>query len=216
MRIRAIAEKDYALILKLDKQVYPTNKPVTLNTIKSWYQNNPEFGLIYETKNIIRGVCITIPLNKQGWEKLTKGKLNESQLNQKSIFHNKRDKEIGLHIYHIEKLSNKANGISINSIKQLGKIIKKLRKENSTLKVIGFSGLCVTKEGIKLFEEKYNCREKRVVISEHIMEKLNRKILVKSKKQIKQKTKDGFVHKNRCKMLLTLPKDNSFVWTYLK
>ena len=47
---RAINKEDYKILLKLDKKVYPTSKPVTIKILNQWYQKNPEFGIIFEEK----------------------------------------------------------------------------------------------------------------------------------------------------------------------
>ncbi len=217
MQIRAIKKKDYSLILKLDKAVYPTNTPVTKLIIKEWYKNNPEFGLVFEENNKIVGVCIIIPLNKKGWDEFTNGKLNESQLKEEKIFSNKTHTKIGLHIYHIEKINKKVKSISIQSLKKIKKIIKNLRKKNAELKIIGFSGLCVTQSGINLFKEKYGCKENRMKSKEYILRKKGKKIvaILKNAKEVKKKMKNGFIFENRCELLLTQPKDNNLVWNYL-
>ncbi|MFH1325245.1 MAG: hypothetical protein ABIH49_00545 [archaeon] len=103
MNVRAINRKDYDKLLELDRKVYPTPNPVTPRILDSWFQKNPEFGIIFEENNKITGMCIVIPLNKIGWEKLINGELAESELSKETIFDNSRDKEIGIHIYHIEK-----------------------------------------------------------------------------------------------------------------
>ena len=86
MKVRAIQEEDFRLILDSDKKVYPTNSPVTSEIIKSWYLRNPEFGMIFEDKNGVVGMFIVIPLNKTGWEQLINGKLKESDMNSDKIF----------------------------------------------------------------------------------------------------------------------------------
>ena len=102
-----LAKKDYDIVLKLDKKVYPTKNPVTKKIISSWYKNNPEFGMKIDGKR--KGLCVVIPLNKSGWTKLINGELSESKVTGKYLFDNKRDKEIGIHIYHIEKFDKLKN-----------------------------------------------------------------------------------------------------------
>ena len=128
MKSRQIKQKDFDLILKQDKMVYPTDSPVTKKILTTWFQNNPEFGIIFKEKNKIVGNCIVIPLNKRGWTKLVNGKLNESDLNEKTIFNNKRDNKVGIQIYHIEKLDLKIKGLYINCLKKISKNIKDLKK----------------------------------------------------------------------------------------
>jgi len=217
MKFRSISKKDYELLLKLDRKVYPTDNPVTSEILSNWYKKNPEFGMIFEDdKGELEGVCISIPLNKNGWNKLINGKLSEADLNSKTLFDNSRDKEIGLHIYHIERLSDR-NDFYKDSLNGLNDIIQDLRKINPSLKIIGFSGLCVTPSGIGLFYNKFNCRERKFVNQEHIFRKEGKlKIFnINSYSQFSNVLKEGYEYLNRCKMLVLYPDEFSLIWDYL-
>lgn len=103
------------------------------------------------------------------------------------------------------------------SLKELKNILKNLRKDNIALKIIGFSGLCVTRSGIGLFENIFGCKEREFINTEHILKK-DRKIEVfytHSKTDLKEKLDQGYELVNRCKMLVTYPGEKSIVWTYL-
>jgi hypothetical protein len=214
MILRKITNKDYNLILELDKKVYPTKYPVTDSVISSWYINNPEFGMIYGDEGKIAGVCIIIPLNKDGWGKLISGELSESGMDNKTIFDNKRDKELGIHIYHIEKFDAKLKNFHRIVLKDLSNIINNLKKSNRELKVVGFSAMCVTKQGIDLFRKKFSCKEGDFVNTENVFEKDGR-LFVFDEKEVNQKIKQGYIHKNRCEMLVLYPDEKSIVWDYL-
>ncbi len=217
MKFRPIVEKDYELILELDKKVYPTDNPVTSDILSKWYKKNPEFGMIFENEGSkIQGFCMAIPLNKRGWNKLVDGELSEADLNSKTLFDNKRDKEMGLHIYHIEKFFEKKDFYK-SFLKSLNEIIKNLRKENPKLSIIGFSGLCVTPSGIGLFYNKFNCRERKFVNQEHIFKKDGELRVFKlgSSSQFSEKLKEGYEYLNRCKMLVLYPGELSVIWNYL-
>lgn len=217
MKFRSIIEKDYELLLELDKKVYPTDNPVTSEILSNWYRNNPEFGMIFEDESgKIQGVCVIIPLNKKGWNKLINGKLSESDLNPKTIFDNRRDKEIGLHIYHIERFSEKKDFYKY-SLSGLNEIIQNLRKINKELAIIGFSGLCVTPSGIGLFYNKFNCNERKFINQEYIFRKDGKLRIFKidSSLQFSNKLKEGYEYVNRCKMLVLYPGESSLIWDYL-
>lgn len=218
METRTLTRKDYELILEMDKKVYPTSSPVTKEIIKSWYINNPEFGAIFEENKEIVGVLIAIPLNKQSWKKLINGELKESEMNKKTIFNNSQDKELGIHIYHIEKLDGGIKEFYKTSLKYLASLLDNLKKKNSNLKVIGFSGLCVTNKGTHLFEKKFNCKERDFVIQEHIFQKNEQRIVLEtnSKEIIQNKINEGFGYLTKCKMLVLYPEEKSIVWRYLK
>jgi hypothetical protein len=215
MKLRAIKKQDYPLLLSLDKAVYPTNNPVTPKILDNWYAKNTEFGMVYEENGKVLGFCILIPLNSQGWKKLINGDITEADLDTKTLFDNSRDKEIGLHVYHIEKLDKTIKEFYKITLADLNNILNKLKKENPSLKICGFSGLCVTSEGIGLFN-KLNCKEKKFISPEHIMIKENKLKIASSKEEIIKLEKENYKIKNRCKMLVTLPKEDSLVWNFFK
>jgi len=215
MRLRAIKKEDYSLLLSLDKAVYPTSNPVTPEILDKWFAKNPEFGMIYEENSKVLGLSIVIPLNLSGWKKLIEGELAEADLGPKTIFDNSRDKEIGLHVYHIEKLDKIIKEFYKTALTDLNNLIIKLRKENKNLKISGFSGLCVTNEGIGLFN-KLNCKEKKFISPEHIMIKDNKLKIASNKEEIARLEKEGYKIKNKCKMLITLSNEESLVWNFLK
>ncbi|MDD3083635.1 MAG: hypothetical protein PHP82_01295 [Candidatus ainarchaeum sp.] len=218
MNIRTINKKDYSTILELDKKVYPTSFPVTKKIIQKWYVNNPEFGGIFEENGIIKGIIIAIPLNKNGWNALTQGELKEAEIEKNTLFNNLRDKELFIHIYHIEKLDKTIKQFHKLTLQYLNSIITNLKKENKLLEVNGFSGLCVTKEGINLFEKKFNCEEKDFIIQENILEKNGEKNVLESnsKKEINKKIQQGYKYINRCKMLVINKNEKSNLWEYIK
>lgn len=212
MSVRPITSNDYGLILQQDKAVYPTDSPVTKEVIQTWYAKNPEFGMIFEEDGKIVGDFIVVPLNKEGWEKLINGELAEAYCKD-YIFDNSKDKEIGLHGYHMEKLTDMKEFYKI-AFKALGKIINNLKMKNPELKVIGFSGLAVTPEGIGLCENKLNCKERDYISNENIMEKNSKKIVVKTD-EVENGKKQGYNYLNRCKMLVAYPNEKSIIWEYL-
>ena len=217
MNIHSITKEDYPLLMELDKKVYPTDDPVTPEIFNQWFANNPEFGILLKNEEETLGNAIIIPLNKKGWEGLTTGKLLESELNSKYIFDNTRDKELCIHIYHIEKLT-KIEKFHDLILKKLQEIISSLKDTNTQLTVSGFSGLCVTSQGIGLFYNKFNCREREFINTEVILEK-NSKIKIADEENLEELKKDlsqGWSYKNRCKMLVIYPNEFSIVWNYLK
>lgn len=213
---RTIIKNDYKKLLELDKKVYPTDIPVKPEILNSWYQNNPEFGIIFEDNDKISGMCIAIPLNESGWKKLVQGELAESQLDSSTIFKSGRDKLLGIHIYHIEKLDSNIQAFYKDSLRTLSSVVGNLMKNNPDLGVVGFSGFCVTSSGIGLFYNKFNCRERNFLSSEHILNKNGNLIIVNSSsmKKVSEFIEKGYSYNNRCKMLITYPDEISIVWRY--
>jgi deoxyhypusine synthase len=212
---RAIRPSDFDMLLEMDKKMYPTNSPVTKETIKSWYIRNPEFGMIYEKNNQIVGVFILIPLNDTNWKKLIDGKLKESEMNANTIFDNLKDKKIGLHIYHTEKLDSNIKEFYKRNFLDLSIILGKLKKHNPRLKLEGISSFSVSESGIGL-RTKLGYKERNFISDEHILEKNGEKFVAESKKEADEKIKKDYKYLNRCKMLVLYPNEKSIVWDYLK
>ncbi len=225
MQLRAIRKEDYQFILDLDKLIYPTDSPVTLEDVGRWYKNNPEFGMIYEEDGNIVGISVAIPLNSEGWKMITEGKISESQITDEMVFNPSKDKELGIYVYHIEKFERNAlapiKEFYKTVIRDLSVVVNKLKKDHKKLKVIGFSGLAVTKEGIILCEDKLGCKERSYICDEHILKKDGKRYVVKAdklhlKEIIEPKIKDGYSYINRCKMLVTYPGEKSIIWEYIR
>lgn len=86
------------------------------------------------------------------------------------------------------------------------------RAELYWLKVIGFSGLAVTTQGIGLLYNKFNYRERDFLRrKDGILEILD----TNSQEELGSKLKKGYEYINRCKMLVTFPWELSIVWNYL-
>ncbi|MBU0530538.1 MAG: hypothetical protein KKC05_02590, partial [Nanoarchaeota archaeon] len=149
--------------------------------------------------------------------KLTSGELSEGDLDSNTIFDNNRDSEVGIHIYHIEKF-NFSGKIHEFSLDYLSNIINSLKNNNPSLSVIGFSALCVTTDGIKLFYNKLNFRERDFINTEHIIRKNGNIEVIDSDSQLDiiNKMNDGYEYVTRCKMLVSLPGEISIVWSYFK
>lgn len=205
---------DYDWLLTADKKVYPTDKPVTFDNLDQWYQRNPEFSFFCGDR---AGVCATIPLNGKAWEALVAGAQSESSLGSNDIFDVARDDTLGLHVYHIERGPRSARGFYSFALEKLAQAIDKLRQTNPGLAVCGFSGYCVTKQGIGLFKDRFSCTESRLVSTEYIMQRNSRLTVfdLPSDADLKAKVSEGYELVNRCQMLVTSPGDKSIVWRFL-
>jgi len=213
---RPIKEKDFNLILKLDKKVYPTDSPVKQETIKKWYSNNPEFALIYEENKKITGLCIAIPMKADAWNKFIKGKIIESELNEKTIFRNSENQGLGIHIYHIEKLNKTIEKFYEKCFKDLAEIVRKMKKENKKLELTGISALCTTEKGINLFS-KLNFKEKNFFCKEYVIKEKGKKKVINAKTMEKlKKTSKNLKQTIRCKMLVLTPEQKSILWDYFR
>ena len=109
----------------------------------------------------------------------------------------------------MEKLDKSIPHFHKIALHELKKAILSLKKNNKNLKIIGFSGLAVTPEGIGLCENTLNCKEREFIIDEHILEKFNEKIIASTKKEADERIKLEYKYINRCKMLVLYPNEKS-------
>lgn len=211
-----LQEHEYDWLLQKDFEIYPAQNHVTEEVLREWYVHNPEFRTVFRYGADIAGVNVTIPLSRIGWRGLVNGDLVEAQCRAGYIFDPEKDNEIGLHIYHIRKNMNISSFYKL-ALSSLGQIILSLRVHNPSLKVIGFSALCVTEMGIRLFFNKLNCRESAFLTDEHIVKKNGQLAIINAGNYavLKNKLSEGYTYVHRCKMLLVYPNDASIVWSYI-
>jgi len=218
VNLRLIGKSDYRRILGFDNRVYPTKNPVTPTNMGTWYSNNPEFGMVYEFGGKTVGVCAFVPLKSSSWEKVINGTLSESDLGYKDIFDIKKDNEIALHNYHMEKLFLTEN-YYIKILSDLNKLLENLKKLNPELKIVGFSALGTTSLGLGLFQNRFNFQEKKFVSTEHILLKGKKLVLFNEidggQKALSKKLQEGYTYYQRCKMIVLEPNDFSLIWSYV-
>jgi hypothetical protein len=216
MTVDTLKEHEYAWLLEKDLEIYPTDKPVTVSVMKNWYVRNPEFGIAFRDGNEIIGANLAIPLNKKGWRGLIDGTLMESDCKGEYIFDWGKDREIGIHIYHIRRDSS-MKGFHTLALKALADSLSNLTRRNNALKIIGFSALCVTSRGIGLFYNKLNCKESAVIKNEYVLKKDDRIELFEFGRfeDLENKLSEGYEFVTRCKMLVSYPGDPSIVWSYI-
>jgi hypothetical protein len=218
MDVRTIAGSDYDRIIASDRALYPTLSPVTPDVIAGWYRNNPEFGSIFERDGQVCGVCVAIPLNDTGWEKLIAGEVPESQLDDRFVFKPGRDRSLALHIYHIERTQAWPQGqpFHIAALSRLQDSVGSLRHAHPDLSLEGFSALCVTAEGAALFA-KLGCSERDFIGAEHVLRRNGRlEVFHASSDQVlRDKLQEGYELVCRCKMLVSRRREPGVVWTHL-
>ncbi len=212
-----MTDSDLDLLIKLDRKIYPSSNAPSKKKYNIFYKNNPEFGIVFENKNKISGVCSFIPLNKKGFFDFINGKIIEDEINDSHIFDLKKDNELFLYIIHIENLSKQKEFFKkvLNVLKD---IIEKLKEKNSKLEVSGFSALCVTNQGVCLFYNKLNFIENKTMSKEYIFEKNKKRYIfeINSNKDFYKLINNGYFFVSRSKLLVLLKENPSIIWNYLK
>lgn len=228
--LRKIHVDDAAEIVDLDSSVYPVEDPVTADQLWAWYQNHPEFGMVYEQGGHTVGSCMVIAMTPAGWEKLIKNEISEATVGPDELFDaNRGDSEIGLHIYHLERHGNSdgdfPGGLFRRVFKDLGALVARLPGGKSAVaiggpRIVGISAYAVSSDGLRLFGQKLNFREREDMVSdEHILTRRSGEpavevVTVKSAAELQEalKARPGCTYQNRCQMLVLLPDEVSLAW----
>lgn len=232
MQTRPIQAQDYEAVLDADRRLYPTSSPLTEQVIHQWFSGHPQFGLIFtDALGRTIGQCIIVALTASGWGRLVAGELSESELDDGFLFNSQRDEEVGLHVYHIEKMQgwNKHQHGSFGyvAMQKLAQVLNHLDEERACqgkvpLGVCGFSSLAVSLSGINLFTTTFNCRERDAyVCQEFIMQQpysaAKRLEVFEGLDQgrLEEALAKGYAFVTRARMLVLLPGDPSVVWSIL-
>jgi hypothetical protein len=219
VHLRPIQKHDIKHILRLDNRVYPTADPVGQTTMESWYIRNPELGMVYDVGGKSVGAWAFIPLNQASWKKVIHGKLSERAIGPKHLFDITKDTEIGLHIYHVEKLLLSDN-YYIRILNDIQKLLMHLRIANPKLRIAGLSTIGSSSPALGLFQNRFNFQEKEFVSTEHIFLKGKKLIMFDEKdigqKGLSRKLDEGFTYYQKCKMLILEPNDFSLVWSHVE
>lgn len=163
-KYRPITKEDFAALLVAEESLFESK--VKVETLEQWFYKNPEFAQMYlhpEDPNVTIGSSIIIPLKKQAWEDLIGGMIMEHDITKEHIWEDAvKDPDIGLHMYHIEKDPKYAQcfpkRLGILALEDLASVLEKV-KEGSPLRICGFSGCTVTKDGFALFSKLYRAKE---------------------------------------------------------
>jgi hypothetical protein len=178
---------EYCNVLKSDQKLYPTQSPLTVQTLKDWHANNKDFGIIFyymdpsTEREVIVGNVIMVALHPDRWKSFVDGKddLSESSLiyagkgsSMESYLYNpstSSTRQFAVHIYHMEKSQEWANITDYNlratssdifAHMKLGQVIMHDIQE-ITLRLesmlVGISGLAVTESGYKVMKTVFGC-----------------------------------------------------------
>lgn len=172
----------YQAVIDADRAVYPTTtRGLTVPTLARWYGRYPDFGMLFsrsDRKDEIVAWCIAVPLKCAAWQRLLRGELLESELDEGTLFDNTVDDELGIHIYHIEKSLSYPSDLprfGIVALEGLADVLMRLRAlrvpvDRPPLHVQGLSGLATSRAGVSLFANLYGCRERDAYIcKEHLL-----------------------------------------------
>jgi hypothetical protein len=228
--------KQLSRLLHYEHELYPSTDSKSMERVVfAWYlpipasEEKARLQLIHRLANVyfnnrngeLLGFYMVLPLLETAYEDLLNGRLSELEISSEHLVTDASEcSRIGLHVYHIEKLANFDSSISDMVLRDVSRVLN----EFSNIEIIGWSGYCVSRSGIDLFYNKWNCYEVvsgNDVPEEHIFKdrKTGKLKVITCKRNEFQKlyvqNKD-LIYLHRCKMLLTRPNQYSPVWLYLR
>lgn len=228
--------KQLSQLLHYEHELYPSTDSKSMERVVSaWYlprsvsEEKRRLQLTHRLANVyfsnlsgeLLGFYMILPLLETAYEDLLKGRLSELEIGSEHLVTDaSKCSRIGLHVYHIEKLANFDASISDMVLRDVSRELN----EFQNIEVIGWSGYCVSRSGIDLFYNKWNCYEVvrgDDIPEEHIFKdrKTEELKLITCKrdesKKLYMQNKD-LIYLHRCKMLLTRPNQYSPVWLYLR
>ncbi|ETS85360.1 hypothetical protein PFICI_03385 [Pestalotiopsis fici W106-1] len=146
-------------IFSSDQDMYPA--PLTYARLQSWVTASPQLSQSFylldqpgskenRKRDVVAGVLIALPLREAPWQDLLVGKLRETDIDANSMIAPKdvAGCAVGLHVFHVERLSEHAKGFTRFSIGYADMVAKAIGWN-----VLGCSALTATKDGANTFEK---------------------------------------------------------------
>jgi hypothetical protein len=155
VRSRDVIFEDISVILEQEAELFPLSEPLNSAQVATWVNQLPLFSRVYEAGGLqdtsIVGNLICIPLHGRSWHQLIQGELNEADLGKNEIFNVNEHSTLGIHVYHVQNMSQEAWKKSCMPLRfrcliDLGIAVAELHKtlndQGRSLEVCGFSGAC--------------------------------------------------------------------------
>jgi len=224
MKLRQLNLQELGKILERDHEVYPTARPVSLQTVAKWFEKYPQFAFGYEVNGQLVATCLNIPMSPQSWEKLLRNEIEEADIDHEHLFDPEPHSQIAIHIYHIEAINKSlvTGPLYERVFSDLGMIC---RNFNSTsdfrLLIAGISALATSLEGIGLFFNKLNFRPSETFKTNEFVVKTQQDGKVKVVEAsnlpelIELCQREGLNFRNQPKMLICTPADVSLIWHFM-
>ncbi|MDP2437722.1 MAG: hypothetical protein Q8P67_18430 [archaeon] len=170
---------DDGWVYRLDADVYPCDSPCTPGLMASLFTKMPRlaFKLVGTAEAVgpqgadaasakvpegVAAVAVFLALTPEAWQGLVEGNLVEGELTAEQLFDPRSHPAVGIHCYHLHRFSAAASRFSQRALSRLS-------QELGGLSVVGFSGLCVTSAGQRLFGS-LGCSERAAFRSqEHVI-----------------------------------------------
>lgn len=114
-------------IFSSDQDMYPA--PLTYLHLQSWVDASPELSRVFYLSGSsisqgagnpdLAGAIIVLPLKEESWRDLLSGRLQETDIDASTMFAPAEGQAcpVGLHVFHIERLSSQVKGFANASLK---------------------------------------------------------------------------------------------------
>ncbi|KAG2496952.1 hypothetical protein HYH03_004958 [Edaphochlamys debaryana] len=232
LRVRPMRPHEHLQVLEVDADIYATPHPVTLPTLREWCAQVPEVCFVLEAPDgRVLGLTALIPLHPASFALLTAGRLREAEVCGAHVYDVRQHDEIAIHFSLMKKIEPYPKGAPDFGLAGLYGIAHALRKVQARreelgwpgpLRLCGMSGLGVSPEGIRLTVIMYSSRERSYICPEHVLREPKRPgggrrrlelHTLHAQEQLEALLGAGYELVARCRLLVLLPDEPSFVWT---
>ncbi|KAG2496956.1 hypothetical protein HYH03_004962 [Edaphochlamys debaryana] len=231
-RLRPMYPHEHQEVIDADSGIYDTPAVVALSSVRQWCGQVPAMGFVVETERGQRlGVCSLIPAAGGSFRQMAAGELREADMHGEHVFDAWRHDEIGVHMYHMERVEGYPRGVPDMAVLSMYGMAHALREVQELrqalgrpgpLRVCGVSGLAVSPQGIRLTVILYGARERSYICPEHVLRAPKgpgggkRRLelhTLHTQEQLEALLGAGYELVARCRHLVLYSHEPSFLWT---
>ncbi len=226
-KVRLLTKDDFEWLKLREYNAFPEEADIEdfdinhfdFSTYEEWFANKRNASFIFEDENGEKlGVIAVILVNQKGWDAIhdTNDKdLDEYKITGDNLFNPESDKQVGFHVYMIEKFDQDIEAFTTTAYQQ---VIRHIQSQfNISLdKFIGLSGYSVSPEAINVALNKLSRVELKLLSRFMMIDpigKLTAKTL-STQHELEELLNKGYKIRNRCRLTSVTPKHPSIIWTW--
>lgn len=220
LKARVVAPKDFKLIAQREARAFPSESDDHghIDIYKEWFDKKRNSSFVFEESDKVKGLLATIPVSKKGWDyihNLHHDDLDEYKLTDDKLFNCSRDKQIGIHVYMIEKFDSNISNFTKVAYLELFKLLKN-KFSISKNELLGISGYSVSPSAIHVAINVLGRVEVKPVSSAMFFNSDGKLVVkkVRNQKDFDRLLVEGCVFRNNCRLTSLTPKNPSIVWQW--
>lgn len=223
-RVEYLNSKHFKLLQEREHQIFPEEKEDEPKDkiYAQWFKEERNLSSIWINPDTddLEGLIAIISVNKKGWNYIhdvSSNDIDEYQLKGDNLFRPGFDKEIGFHVYMIEKLDKSITNFTELAYSQIFRNLKSKMNSLGSPNIIGLSGYVASVEAINIAINLLGRNEYKKLDTYMFLDK-NSKLVVKDdvdQENLSDLIDRGFILRNRARLLSIYREDPSIVWKWL-